>query len=300
MAMKVRCEQCCKKISIDEAFAGGMCRCPYCKAITRAGGGPREARAAARPDRPTSPGEPAVVPRERAAEPGAIPLAKPVLIQGVVALALVGLLVLLGAAAVVFSVVKARQPEATPPAAPAENPFAKAGPNVAGMEIAPPVVYVVDASSGMDGLYDAAGVIVRHSIRSLKQGEKFNLLLVREEGFERLSAGWVAAGPGREARAGKFVEARVPAGATELDRAVREAILLLPDTVVVIAAKGPTDPKRLARQAQPVRCAIYCLSLGSDTVPKTMEKLASATGGKCKALQTDEIAGWVEDLPPLP
>ncbi len=33
MATKIRCSECRKKISVDEAFAGSMCRCPYCKAI---------------------------------------------------------------------------------------------------------------------------------------------------------------------------------------------------------------------------------------------------------------------------
>ena len=33
MAVKIRCSECHKKISVDEAFAGSMCRCPYCKNI---------------------------------------------------------------------------------------------------------------------------------------------------------------------------------------------------------------------------------------------------------------------------
>ncbi len=33
MAVKVRCSDCKKQIAVDEAFAGSMCRCPYCKSI---------------------------------------------------------------------------------------------------------------------------------------------------------------------------------------------------------------------------------------------------------------------------
>ncbi len=33
MAIKIRCADCRKRISVDQGFAGGMCRCPYCKAI---------------------------------------------------------------------------------------------------------------------------------------------------------------------------------------------------------------------------------------------------------------------------
>ena len=31
--MKIRCTDCSKKISIDDAFAGGVCRCPYCSTL---------------------------------------------------------------------------------------------------------------------------------------------------------------------------------------------------------------------------------------------------------------------------
>ena len=33
MAVKVRCSDCKKKIAVDDAFAGSVCRCPYCKSI---------------------------------------------------------------------------------------------------------------------------------------------------------------------------------------------------------------------------------------------------------------------------
>ncbi|MBN1553269.1 MAG: hypothetical protein JXA11_00875 [Phycisphaerae bacterium] len=62
MALKVRCSQCQKKISVDEAFAGSMCRCPYCKMIVQvpelalaAEGVARPSRPVGRPERPDSP-----------------------------------------------------------------------------------------------------------------------------------------------------------------------------------------------------------------------------------------------------
>ncbi|MBN1943007.1 MAG: hypothetical protein JW849_06910 [Phycisphaerae bacterium] len=62
MSLKIRCSQCQKKISVDEAFAGSMCRCPYCKmivqvpelAIVMAAAG-RPGRPGLRPDRPDAP-----------------------------------------------------------------------------------------------------------------------------------------------------------------------------------------------------------------------------------------------------
>ena len=274
-----------------------MCRCPYCKAVTRSGGGRRAARPAARPDRPDAPAPAA---QQRTEEPTPVPLAKPVLVQGIAALVLMGIMVVLVAGAVVlFSTGQVPGPN-VPAATGAENPFAISGRNVAGITIAPPVVYVVDVSSGMAGLYDAAGAIVRHSIRSLEGGDRFNVLLVGEQGAEKLSDGMLPAGEGSDAKVREFLWSRAAMGATELDPAVEQAIALSPGTVVIIAAKGPTDPTKLARQAGAAGCAIHCVAPGAEAAPETMAALASATGGKCKALRTDEIARWLEDLPPLP
>lgn len=299
-AMKVRCQQCRKKISIDDAFAGGMCRCPYCKAVTRSGGRRRAGRPVARPERSDAPGELATPPAQRTEEPAPVPMAKPVVLQGIVALILIGtMLVMVAVAVVLFSTGPGAGPNAaTSPGG--ENPFATGGRNVAGIEITPPVVYVVDASSGMSGLYDAAGAVVRHSIRSLESGDKFNVLLVREQGAEKLSDAMLTAGEGSDALVKEFFESRGPMGATELDPAVGQAAALSPGAVVIIAAKGPSDPSKLARQAVSAGCAIHGLRLGAEVAPETMAALTSATGGKCKAFRTDDIARWLEDLPPLP
>lgn len=80
MSIRIRCSECTKKISVDDAFAGGVCRCPYCKALVMvpteaAVAVPASARPAApRPAAPTPgvsrPAAPqAVAPQDRAAAP---------------------------------------------------------------------------------------------------------------------------------------------------------------------------------------------------------------------------------------
>ena len=71
MAVKIRCSECHKKISVDEAFAGSMCRCPYCKNIVlvpefvgaevgaAAGARPSAPGRSERPSMPSSSGAPA-------------------------------------------------------------------------------------------------------------------------------------------------------------------------------------------------------------------------------------------------
>ncbi len=58
MAIKVRCDGCQRKISVDQAFAGGVCRCPYCRATTSVPGPVHGRAAQARPDRPDRPDVP--------------------------------------------------------------------------------------------------------------------------------------------------------------------------------------------------------------------------------------------------
>lgn len=118
MTIRIKCQQCSRRISIDEAFAGGMCRCPYCKAITlvpeSAGedDSPRPAGATERPSAPP-PGRPVAPPEDehppasgriRAASgpatighpaSGRIPTAHRVAVQGVIGLIGVVLLIVL-------------------------------------------------------------------------------------------------------------------------------------------------------------------------------------------------------------
>jgi len=70
MAIKIRCVDCKKKISIDEAFAGGVCRCPYCTAIVYVPDESATSKRKRRPEVPTRRPE-APTPRPKAApKPG--------------------------------------------------------------------------------------------------------------------------------------------------------------------------------------------------------------------------------------
>jgi hypothetical protein len=65
MQIQVRCGSCRNTISLDEAFAGGMCRCPHCKSIVEV---PAEARSQRPvPGRPSEPAARPTVPTARPA-----------------------------------------------------------------------------------------------------------------------------------------------------------------------------------------------------------------------------------------
>ena len=109
MALTIRCTGCRKKISLDDGFAGGVCRCPYCKEIVLVGQG-QDGATAARPEapRPEAPaGQPsagaapaaasqeAVVVGEVIPQIHEVPMANPVRLQGIVTLVMIGLLLVM-------------------------------------------------------------------------------------------------------------------------------------------------------------------------------------------------------------
>ncbi len=370
MALRIRCHRCRKRISIDEAFAGGYCRCPYCKAITWVPGGAESpAGALARPERPSmppgrrarprrpavrapaaaerpeapstpAPPPPAAPPAERlqpepAAAPEqappqnheAVPVANPVVIQGVVAMILLALLLLLvgGATAVYFAWVRP-SPQGGPqtpqfvspgqgqagegPVQPGSGPialppgkglFELEGPRVAGMKIAPPVVYVVDGSSGMMDYYDPAGAVVRYSIRSLGPVNKFNVVLVREGGLKSLSEDWLGGGEGSDKAAQAFFQANQPSGATDLALGVRRALESTPKTMVLLTDKPLADEPSLAEEARKKGTAIFTVSLGGyPAATQSLKELAEDTGGQCQPLTLGELQDEIGRAPPLP
>ena len=328
MAIKVRCQQCRKKISIDEAFAGGNCRCPYCKAITMVSGGGAVSHAA-RPDspgRPDSPTEVAASQARQVESVEAVPLAKPVMVQGIVTLVMSVFVLLLLVVGVIL-VVKIRTGPDKPPApngAPdpvtngtngtdvngdngqppmpdPTNPFTAGGRQVAGMGIATPVVYIIDASSGMRDLYDPAVAVVRYSIRAMGRVGRFNVIVLSEEAAKPLAGTWTTGGDAGDAKAKQFLRAYQPAGATDLAEGFRRALALKPRTIVVLTGKAVGGADELAKQAKRAGVGIFAVMLEAppDAV-KVMKKLTAATSGKCRQFTGDEIADSLSEATPLP
>ncbi len=333
MAIKVRCQQCRKKISIDEAFAGGNCRCPYCKAITTVSVRSAVSRAA-RPDRPDTP---TAVPDSQVLQiesAEAVPQAKPVRVQGIVTLVLSGFLALLLVAGVILIVKYVAMGESTTPKGPAgangqvhktngngaeiptddngdgenlppmpdpTNPFTVKGPNVAGMGITGPVVYVLDGSSGTRDLYDPIVAVVRYSILAMGLGEKFNVVVLNDEGFNPLGDRWITGGEAGDEKAKQFLADCQPEGETDLAGGIRRAMKANPKTIVVLTGKAVVGADELAKQAKQADVGIFTVMLDSppDAV-KVMEKLAADTSGQCRQFTSDDLVNLLSEASPLP
>jgi DNA-directed RNA polymerase subunit RPC12/RpoP len=343
MAIRVRCTGCSKKVSVDDAFAGGACRCPYCKEIVLVDGAPAE-KSGPRPyapvERPETPDE---MQRE---EPGPVPalsrdvpLARPVRIQGIITLVLIGsaLAMIVGAiwAGIVLSGANKEDanqpfnsiPGVTPgaPAAPApaqpgdrgdKTPQASAkieppararpsaeGPLAADVKIAAPVIYVLDCGGSMKNVFDYARFITRASILSLGSGGNFDVVLSTEGGEKSLAGaagGFRAGGKDGEAAAKTFLAAS-PEGTCDIEKAIGAAIARRPRTIVLLRRGEVPGAKELAEKAKAANVKIVALGLASDSDAKeSFSQLTGPTGGQAQVFSSEgALSSWVDQQPSL-
>ncbi|MBI5723653.1 MAG: hypothetical protein HZA50_06825 [Planctomycetes bacterium] len=315
--MRIKCNGCKKKISVDEAFAGGMCRCPYCKAIVKV---PERAGAAAgagssRPDRPSRPDAPPGRPGspagarqgpERATKvkvlgPEDIPMADPVKVQGVVTILLFLCLIIMGAVGgyAIWKIMNQENPHDKPFVMPANdnsNPFmANTVPAVAGnIKVEPPVIYVLDCGSRMGEPMGYASKMVRASVKSLPKGQKFNILLLRDGGNKWMVDGLEFAGPDGLAKARQETKDIIPSGRTELAAGIKQALDAKPKTLVVLANKQieDKDVNELAAAAKSGGTVIVAISIcvgSEEDVVKSFSRLSEQTGGKSRAFSMAEL-----------
>ncbi len=352
--MRIRCTECRKKISIDDAFAGGVCRCPYCRSTVFVPGeamdngrharpdapGGRPEAPAARPEAPaaaTALAEPAgaFVPLESADEEAApapahsehIPMARPVVLQGIAAIVLWVLVLgmLAGAVALALHV---RNLSDSPsdadapvagvpddgaesandnPAAVTADPFAarttESGLGTfAGIEVRPPVVYLIDNSAGMARLLDAVGGIVGASVKSIGDKAQYTVLMGAEapEGEEHpiaLPGGYAPGGDGGRILALDFLSDAMWLGASKAPERIEEALKLSPTprTLVLCSRVAVDDPVRLAGLANAAHCIIHTVVLTRDAAAvASLTQLAEATGGQVRVMDARDLEKWLD------
>jgi hypothetical protein len=272
MAIKITCMDCHKRISIDAAFAGGVCRCPYCKATNDV---PLKSRSGMSAPSPASAAKAGTTPKR-------IPVAKRAGYQGAMAIVLFGIL-LITIVAIVVAVVMSQKGNGVGPNGVNTNPFVTGDANtVAGnAPISTPVVYCIEAGSSMRSFYDDAVSIVDASMGSLGPNDRCQIVLATDDGFEVLSAS------GRQAL---IAEARAidPAGGSPVDEAFAEAVDLGPAMVVLITRKGVFPSAIDVAKDGGAKVTVVVLD-GIPSVDSEMEALAEATGGAFRTFTAVEI-----------
>lgn len=138
MKVKIHCDSCSRQIAVDEAFVGGVCRCPFCKALVAVDGAVLGGREGSRPEspepqaqRPSSPASPSARPAaasdlaNRAARQMNVPTASPVKVVNIVvivmALALAAMIVVAVGVGIRSGWFRSTPAPVAPPEAPPEN-----------------------------------------------------------------------------------------------------------------------------------------------------------------------------------
>jgi len=315
MATRIRCKDCRKKISIDEAFAGGVCRCPYCAALVlvpnkggKADNGARPESPAGRPDTPAAPPAGPTAPADETAIAAAhgqteIPTAKPVKLQGIVSIILsvliVGMIIALSilvGAYVAKDIPTSKKPPELPHITVDYGVTAftinSDHPAVAGdMKVTTPVVYCIDTSDNMQQVIEYAGEIVLGSLKSLGGG-KFTVILLGEETDQALSDQPIEADQAAQAKAREFLTAEV-FGAADLARGLRAALAAKPATIVLMARSTGMDTQELQTVAEEIssqgaRLLTIALDASADA-QKELADIARTTGGESRAFTAAEL-----------
>lgn len=315
--MRIRCTGCKKKISVDEAFAGGMCRCPYCKAIVKVpdrasssvGSPDRPDRPDAPPGRPQSPGgrqAPEKATKVKVLGPDDIPMADPVKIQGIVTLLLILCLVAMCSIGgyVVWQITHKPNPRELSWQelvrqgnlnVDTSNPFVanSSAPAVAGnIKVESPIIYVLDCGGSMQEPMGYAAKMVRASVRSLPKDGKFNILSLHDGGNKWMVDGLEFGGSLGVEKAKQETKDLLPSGRTDLVSGIKQAINAKPKTLVFFSKKtiDENDVKDLVSAAKAGGIALIGICFTADTdAMKSYTDVSEKTGGKSKAFGMAEL-----------
>ena len=288
MAIKIRCSRCTKRISIDEAFAGGVCRCPYCTAINNV---PLHGE----------PGVSAVTqPQAQAAKvsgkAASIPIAERVGFQGVAAIFLIAALLAMLIGGVVVAVHFAGNgepggngdPDGSGMNGASTNPFVSADlPSVAGnLPVTSPVVYVVHANLDMEEAYGYVCRMIDASSVSLGEGQAA-VVIHGDGGAEVVTGGLVAA-----STMSLYPAERIEwAWGNDVGVGLSAAMDLNPATVVLFARDWAKQTDEVVDRAKQANIRIVTVVPGaSGTMAESMARLAQATGGSSRAFTLSELS----------
>ncbi len=327
MSIKTKCKSCGSRVSVDDAFAGSVFRCPYCKTInvpTSArvdeGGARPRPDAPPRPDRPAHGRGPAVTRVAATSAPahGPIHEASPVRTRGVLGLIMIVLLVAMigGGVAVGIHLTGGDDTPADTngdgqtggdgfldpgPTVDRANPFINRGqgPVVAGdVPLTLPVVYVIDWGTSMrtNAIFDYASQIVLTSLRSLPDQGRYALALAESDRTRWQGDGLRNWSPDNVEPTRGFLVASMPGGAPDLADALGQALQRKPSQIVLLTNRAVESPGELAPtfRQQGVKLTAVVLSDRQSVRQAHADLIEAAGAGQVRVVSPDNLPGDFE------
>ena len=313
--IQISCTNCKTLLSIDDAFAGGVCRCQHCGTIQTVPAKARESTTAGAPAGPVvaakslyqSDARPDAsgtgldslagvivssgLSSSRLTTPAQRPPAHknllPILIGvGFVVLALLGVIVYL----------MTRPGTSTTPNTPGENtntvqtpgtPTPVAGPNFCGTKLdGSPVIYVLDSGTATQEYFGELKDVTLHSIATLGSDRKFEILFwtdkdKREWDFPNDAT--TPASPENIKSAASTIADAMAFGKSDPKPALEIAFAQRPDTIVLATAKGWEFDAAWVTDVMALRgtstAKIDTFDLGATEPSQALKDLAAKTGG---------------------
>jgi hypothetical protein len=326
----IQCTNCKRQLSIDDAFAGGVCRCQHCGTIQTV---PAAGQAAAHADAPAArslyqhsgnrgdSGSTSGTGLDDLAGLVSSGLTSDRLTRGsrpgkppnLLALWIgLGAVVMVGVIAAIFFATRPKAPPGggggaaggTGGSGQAGTPNAAvSGPNFAGMKLdGQTVIYVVDAGSASTDVFGLVADAVAKSVRSLTPEQKFEIVYWRAKaaGEQDNRDHDYPQGLATFASAGNVDEAAMsirkdvnPFGQTEPNSAIEAALKQSPSVIVVITHKGDELPGDWAAQvmAMPGAAGVKFDTVNVASSPsKPLADLAAKTGGTYLEASKDDLS----------
>jgi len=268
--IRLRCTGCDAILEMDDAFAGGVCRCKHCGTIQTV---PRDARAAA-----------ILMTRK---EPAATTSSNRVVV-GIGAV--MAVLVLLGAGLTYLLTRSNQKQRATAPIAAAKEQTPRREANFAGVALnGPSVIYVMDRGQGTVSTFDAMREEMLSSAGSLGSQQKFGVVFWA---VEKVQA-WPADGlrPATEENLADCRSALAEVycfGQSKIGPALEKALGQRPAEIVLATGKAGLDEQFVkevleARKDSAVRIHTFCF--GAVGSPEALKTIAEKTGGQFRVVQ---------------
>lgn len=330
--IRISCTNCKTVLSIDDAFAGGVCRCQHCGTIQTVPSSARDAEGSSvggqsmGGSRALSSGDgtasglndlanivassgltgSGLGSRRLKATTTAKPAAKKAKSQmplfiglGVLIAALIGVIVWLamrpGASG--SAAPQSQTPSTVGSPAPVAVPT-KPKPNFAGIPLdAPTVVYLLDRGSATQGMFGALEEAAIKSASTLGTDRKFAIVFWNNGSASSYpDDATTFATPDNVKAANDAIQNVAAYGASDAVPALKQAIALSPDVILIATAKGWdlddswVKSMMAARGSSTVK--IDCVNLGSAGSGNALKDLADKTGGKFEDLSSTDLANF--------
>jgi len=292
----MRCEGCGGNVTVDDAFSGSVCRCPYCKAIiTVPPGLGSQDENLERPDAPPSQEEAdsqiaQALPVEPVGTPSRVKSTHKAR-RKIALIAVMLILTLTLVAGLLYVLVIKPNAEANGKSNTVDDK--KVDLLALDVKLVAPVIYCIDGGSTMyrpEG-YDNAVEIVCKSIETLKSESKFNVLVFTERRCKQLGDDYLTSTDESPDSARQFLKQFKAEGSTigSVQEGMAKAINMKPAMCVFFAAVHVEDTEEIIRLAKANNVQIITVSLDRyDDADESLTKIAEETGGQFKAFREED------------